>query len=333
MTQQVPVFQSFLGPTLLSYLQWRQGLGYKDCRTQLIHLRDFDHYLLFYGVSNISQIDEGLLVQWLHAVPSRSPGTKNNRLKTIRGFCRYLVRAGMAREDASSHIAYLKENPRLPYIYTLKELAAILEQARQRQRSPRHRFAWQVMETLIYLTYACGLRISEALNLRIEDINFQENTLSIWKTKFNKERLLPFSHETKEQLKNYLLVRNGLYPQGDKGYVFCHSRGRYSYNTIKTMFKKLLAATGFLNGKGRNTPCFHSLRHAFAVHRLYKWYQEDKNILNKLPLLSCYMGHVDIENTRVYITVTRMLLREGNRRFREYFEGMPANLLKKALTR
>ena len=64
----------------------------------------------------------------------------------------------------------------------------------------------------------------------------------------------------------------------------------------------------------------HDLRHTFAVHRLYKWYQEGHDIHNKLPLLSTYMGHTAIYCTEVYLTIALDLLREGDRRFQAAFE-------------
>lgn len=68
-----------------------------------------------------------------------------------------------------------------------------------------------------------------------------------------------------------------------------------------------------------------------ATHRLYKWYQEGHDILNKLPLLSTAMGHVNIEHTQVYLTVTRALLREADRRFQCAFEEVSQRALNRAL--
>lgn len=68
-----------------------------------------------------------------------------------------------------------------------------------------------------------------------------------------------------------------------------------------------------------------------AVHRLYKWYQEGHDILNKLPLLSTYMGHVNIENTQVYLTVIQAILREADRRFQRDFEDVTQRALHRAL--
>ena len=85
--------------------------------------------------------------------------------------------------------------------------------------------------------------------------------------------------------------------------------------------RKILTRCGRQRSTGRG-PRLHDLRHTFATHRLYKWYQDGQDPLNRLPWLTTYMGHVNIEKTQVYLTVTETLLREGDRRFQERFEGL-----------
>ena len=113
---------------------------------------------------------------------------------------------------------------------------------------------------------------------------------------------------------------------------FAHPGGKYSNGGIQKRFYLLLAHCG-MTKSGRGGPRLHDLRHAFAVHRLYKWYQEGRDILNKLPLLSTYMGHVNIENTQVYLTITQALLREGDRRFQRGFEAVADKALKRAFNK
>ncbi|MBK8574192.1 MAG: tyrosine-type recombinase/integrase [Elusimicrobia bacterium] len=75
----------------------------------------------------------------------------------------------------------------------------------------------------------------------------------------------------------------------------------------------------------KHGPRIHDLRHTFAVHRLYKWYQDGADPLNKLPDLSTFMGHACFENTQVYLTITKDLLREGDKRFQALAEDTAKN--------
>jgi len=68
-------------------------------------------------------------------------------------------------------------------------------------------------------------------------------------------------------------------------------------------------------------PRLHDLRHAAAVHRLTAWYREGKDVQRLLPLLSTYLGHVDIASTQLYLTMTPELLNEASQRFAQYVFG------------
>lgn len=329
------IFHSFLAPHLKSYLEFRQKLGYTSFAepSRLYRAKDMDYYVVFYGLSSIQQLDEGFLVNWIHALPHRSPGTKNTLLWFARGFFNYLIRLGLAHDNPAQRIRDLKTKPYRPYIFTLKEIQQLLEEARL------HKCRWApkclvgpTMETLIFLLYACGLRISEALNLKIQDVDFEENILSLWKTKFHKERLVPFSDAAAKKLKAYLALRIKRFPPGaPQDPFFCHRTGKYTKCSIGAHFRQILVRCGLANPKGRGAPRLHDLRHSAATHRLYKWYQDGHDILNKLPLLSVYMGHVNIENTQVYLTVTQALLREADRRFQNAFEEVTQRALNRVL--
>jgi len=329
------IFHSFLAPQLKSYFEFRQKLGYTSFAdsSQFCWAKDLDHYVLFHSLSSMRQLDEGFLVNWVHAIAHRSPGTKNKLLSFARGFFNYLIRLGLAHDNPAQRVRDLRIKPYKPYIFTLKEIQQLLEEARL------HKYCWApkcfigpTMETIIFLLYACGLRISEALNLKIQDVDFEENILSLWKTKFHKERLVPFSTAAAKKLKVYLDLRTRHFPPvSPQDPFFCHRAGKYTKHPIEEHFRQLLVRCGMAKPKGRGAPRLHDLRHSMATHRLYKWYQDGHDILNKLPLLSVHMGHVNIENTQVYLTVTQALLREADRRFQGAFEEVTQRALNRAL--
>ena len=329
------LFHSFLAPQLKSYLEFRQKLGYTSFAdpSNLHRAKELDCYVVFRGLSSIRQLDEGLLVNWVHALPRRSPGTKNTLLWFARGFFNYLIRLGLAHDNPAQRIRDLKTKPYQPYIFTLKEIQLLLEEARLHKcRWAPKCFLGPTMETIIFLLYACGLRISEALNLKIQDVDFEENILSLWKTKFHKERLVPFSDAAAKKLKVYLDLRTKRFPSAShQDPFFCHRTGKYTKCSIEAHFRQLLVRCGMAKPKGRGAPRLHDLRHSMATHRLYKWYQDGHDILNKLPLLSVAMGHVNVEHTQVYLTVTQALLREADRRFQSAFEEVTQRALNRAL--
>lgn len=325
-------FHSFLAPHLKAYLELKQKLGYTSF-VKRVRAKDLDYYLLFFGASSLQNITEATLAQWIHSAPKLSPRTKNGKLCFARGFFNYLIRIGLAQDNPALRIPYLKAKSRPPYLYSLQDIHKILKATQYyRKRYPDRPLGW-TLETMLFLIYACGLRLSEALNLKMKDLDFEQNTLALWNTKFHKERLLPFSDAAAKKLRAYLGVHGRFSsPSQPDTPFFCQIGGeKYKGGLIEYHFRRILRRCGIGPPKGRDAPRIHDLRHAFAVHRLYKWYQEGADPLNKLPLLSTYMGHVNIENTQVYLTITQSLLREGDRRFQNTFEDLAHKSVKRVL--
>ena len=330
MTAGLRLFHSALAHHLQAYLEFKQKLGYTSFYN-LHAAKDFDGYLLFRSVTSVRQLDERLVANWMHSIPTQAAATKNAKLRFARGFLNYLVRLDLLPDNPAQRIHYLRQKVYKPYIYTLQEIHRILEAARGLQRRYPNRLTGWTMETFVLLAYACGLRLGEAIRLKIEDVDFEQGCLALWKTKFHKERLVPFSPAVGQKLQAYLARRDkARLPAGPRDPFFAHPGGKYSKGGVQQRFHLLLALCG-MTKSGRGGPRLHDLRHAFAVHRLYKWYQEGHDILNKLPLLSTYMGHVNIENTQVYLTITQALLREGDRRFQSSFEGVSDKALRRAI--
>lgn len=319
---------SFLAPQLQAYLELRRRLGYISTRSCALQ---FDHYLTFREIVSVEGITEALVMDWIHAASGRAPGTKNVLLSFARSLLRHLVRVGLVRENPAERIPVFQGEPRRkPYLYSLHEIHRILEEAGKfKALFPNRLLGWS-LQTMILLIYACGLRRGEALKLRIKDVDFEEKTLALWNTKFHKERIVCFSAEVGEKLSAYLALRNKhrACDSGEAPFFWWDAR-RCPISLVAKYFRRILVRCGLSKPTGPG-PRLHDLRHAFATHRLYKWYQDGKDPLNRLPWLSTYMGHVNIEKTQVYLTVTQTLLREGDRRFQDAFEELAQKALGRA---
>jgi integrase/recombinase XerD len=317
-------FSSFLKELLPGFMNFKAKLGctsYLRTGTSWTQARDLDYFLSFHNYGSIEQLNEDHLQRWIHCFPKQAANTKNLKIRFARGLFHYLIHLGLAKHNAAQRISYLKEPRPKRYIYTLKEIKDILQATQSLKRQHPNRLLGWTMETMVLLYYGCGLRLMEALNLKIKDVAFNENTLALWNTKFHKERLVPLSTPMTQHLKSYLKFRLKRHPTSDVSAPFfrlTHSK-RPHRSVIQYHFRRLLVRCRLAKPRGRG-PRLHDLRHAFAVHRLYKWYQEGHHPLNKLPLLSTYMGHRTVQSTQVYLTITNALLREGDRRFQASFE-------------
>ena len=83
-------------------------------------------------------------------------------------------------------------------------------------------------------------------------------------------------------------------------------------DSLLNLLEKALCVTAAI---GEPLPCLHDIRHSFAVQCVLAWYRANRDVNTLLPALSTYLGHVSVENTRVYLQANGLLLDEANQRF------------------
>jgi integrase len=207
-----------------------------------------------------------------------------------------------------------------PYIYSRDELQRLLDATAIMEdgRSPLQHVTFR---TLLLVLYGAGLRPSEGLRLRCCDVDLAESILSIWDTKFFKSRLVPIGTALAAALGKYHMARQHLpMPDGSRSAFFAsRTGGPIGLNRLETVFVRLREHAGVQKPPdARWQPRLHDMRHAFAVHRLIAWYHEGADVQACLPLLSTYLGHVNVSGTQAYLTMTPELLAQASKRFERY---------------
>ncbi len=150
--------------------------------------------------------------------------------------------------------------------------------------------------TMLELMYASGLRVSELVNLKLSDINFEAGFIRV-RGKGDKERVVPIAHRSMEKLKKYLVeLRPKLLKRNASDYVFLNNRGQAM---TRQRFWQNLKAMGKIAGVNV-TP--HMIRHSFATHLLEGG--ADLRSLQKM------LGHSDISTTQIYTKVSMDRLRK-----------------------
>jgi len=213
----------------------------------------------------------------------------------------------------------------VPHIYSQDELQRLLD-ATACCESSRCKLQPYTCRMLILLLYAAGLRISEALSLRLTDMDLTAGILTIRESKFYKTRLVPMSPALNVTLGQYVAQRAKDHPTPLDAALFLTRTGTpVARHTAENVFSRLRVRAGVLRPDGsRYQPRLHDLRHAFAVHRFVSWYRQGADVQRLLPQLATYLGHVHIAATQRYLTLTPELLHEASRRFERYAqEGQP----------
>jgi integrase/recombinase XerD len=242
------------------------------------------------------------------------------RYDALNGFYRYALSRGLVGNSSLPTIKPRRPQPFVPYIYTHEELHRLLAAALTYQKHRGHLEPLMV-KTLLILLYGSGLRLSEALSLRLADVDLGQAVLTIRDSKFFTSRLVPIGAPLNEKLRQYLAHRQqaGHAQFGDAPFFVKRNGQRVDAWNIEEAFRSIRQVAGINRTDGaRYQPRLHDLRHTFAVHRLTSWYQEGKDVQRLLPMLSVYLGHRYLASTSVYLTMIPELLAQASQRFEHY---------------
>ena len=148
-----------------------------------------------------------------------------------------------------------------------------------------------------------GLRLSEALNLQLGDVDLEQAVLTIRTAKFGRWRLVPVHSSTCAVLVDYLERRERFFSRPVSSYVFVTRRGtRLDTGHVHRAFYALSRQTGLRATGASNGPRLHDFRHRFAVQVLIRWYESGEDAWRRLPVLSTYLGHVYVAGTYWYLS-------------------------------
>ena len=282
-----------------AYLAGRRTAGFQLNDHEGI-LRDF---VRFASARGDAVVRTRTVLEWVRARDG-SPLRRCVRLRTVVHFARYL-QAEDERHEVPPADACGRHRPRRrpPFLFTPQDVTALVRAARV--MGPAGAWPSLVYSTLFGLLACTGLRISEALNLRLEDVTAEG--LVVRHTKFGKSRLLPLHRTTRIALAAYLARR----PQevGTCEYVFPSRKGRQLHdNTVRYVFHRLVRSLGIARGEGRPRPRLHDLRFYFANQALTNGPADHNGISRHMVALTTYLGHSDVRNSYWYLEATPTLL-------------------------
>jgi integrase/recombinase XerD len=278
------------------YLSLRQTLGYK-LKGKSGNLRKFARFAADKGNTHVCV---STALEW--AGGASSAYARHIRLRDVAHLARFLHAEDPAHEIPSD-LLHTPRRRSLPYIYAPEEIVQLIRAARRlRESYPIRR---KVYSTMIGLIAATGLRISEALNLRLHDIR-PDGVLQICHTKFGKSRLLPLHPTAATALDAYLEERCRLAVTDD--HVFLSAGNQRIHSTMATYtFRRICRLAGIVPARTR-PPRIHDLRHTFATRALEQCSMQREAVARHFVALSTYLGHTSIGNTYWYLEATPELM-------------------------
>lgn len=298
-----------------AYITLQQSLGLRS-KTAKRTLRRFGRQM---GDVHIDDIQAEQVLDFLQGSGPLS-STWRTKYRLLSGLYRFANSRGYVATSPLPPNLPKFPPQQTPYIYSTQELQRLLD-ATSVLESICSRLQAPMFRTLIMLLYGSGLRVSEALELTMHDVDLEQRIITVRDTKFYKTRLVPIGPKLALEL-TALGDRRRLLPMpnGEDSRFFASRTGaRWDYPRVITLFQRVRHAAGIECPPGElRPPRMHDLRHTAAIHRVIAWYQSGQDVQRLLPKLATYLGHVDISSTQRYLQMTPELLHEASQRFANY---------------
>jgi integrase/recombinase XerD len=283
----------------LNYLLVEKGLSKKTLESYSSDLTRYLNFLKTKRIKTISDADTAAILKHLISLRIAGLGARSRarHLVTIRGFYRFLVEEKVIKNDPTRIIDLPKSGLKLPDVLSFKEVERVLNTPDINKPTEARDAA------MIELLYAAGLRVSELVNLKLQDVNLEACFVRVF-GKGSKERVVPIGLYAKEKIDFYIKTfRAKLLKNVASPYLFVARAGK---PMTRQGFWKLLRKYGQKAGIIRKIKP-HSLRHSFASHLL-----EGGADLRSVQIM---LGHVDISTTQIYTHVAREHLKKIHEKF------------------
>ncbi len=288
-----------LADRFLNYLVVEKGLAEQTIDAYSSDLTRFLDFLGEGGTSDILLIDAAILLRYLIRLrrSGLDPRSRARHLVTLRGFFRFLLQERVIESDPSRMIDLPKAGLRLPDVLSVSEVRQLLEAPDPATPIGARDAA------MVELLYAAGLRVSELVHLRLQDVNLEAGFVRVL-GKGSKERIVPIGAHARRRIADYLEGgRNRQLGGRVSPHLFVARAGRpMSRQGFWKLLKKYALAAGI---RKKVTP--HTLRHSFASHLLEGGAD--------LRAVQAMLGHADIATTQIYTHVARDRIRRAHEKF------------------
>ena len=270
----------------LDYLKFQKRFSEHTIKAYENDLNAFEDFMLDeFEESDLTQVHHSMVRSWILKLVELEMArtTIKRKLSSIRSFYKYLLRSGKVKLNVAAQVVVPKPPRKLLRLVPEEDMLALLSLEVDEDDY------WLYSQSLILdLFYQCGLRLSELIDLRIEDLRLDASYIKV-KGKGSKEREIPIGESLLRRLKFYLeRHRSGLADSQSAGSLFLSPRGKKLYP--KLVYNSVNAYLSMVSGVEQKSP--HTLRHSFASHLLNRG--ADLNSVKEL------LGHSSLAATQVY---------------------------------
>ena len=291
-------FQSSLEPYITGLITEKRAHGYKYEFEEYI-LSKFDGYWVLHGFCD-ARITRDRLIDWMNKQENESTGYHSQRISFIRQLCLYMNSVGVL-----TYIPGPVSNPPQAIVHVLSSeevlsFFSVLDSLHILHNKPEFatmKYEYQIMFRLIY---SCGLRVSEACNLKTSSIDFVKGTVTIYGSKNDKDRLIYLPDDLLSDFTDYNNYIRKFF--GFEPIWFFPSVNPVKHihkTTVAGKFNAVWSKTPYAEHCDRK-PTTHCLRHSMIVRRMNSWMDQGVDLNVMLPYLSKFLGHSSPSETFYY---------------------------------
>ena len=264
----------------ITYLSSEKRFSEHTIKSYTTDLKQFTYFLSseFQIIDEINEISFQIIRTWIASLLEKglSPRSVNRKISTLKTYFKFLIREGKLIENPMMKVVAPKSKKRLPVFIEEDQIASLLNEVQFEEG-----FVGQRNRLIIELFYVTGIRLSELINIKISDVDFNNQSIKVL-GKRNKERIIPLSSTTINSLNNF--IENNQ----KNHFLFTNLDGMKLYTKlVYRLVNKYIAKISSVNKKSP-----HILRHTFATHMLNNG--ADINAIKEL------LGHANLSATQVY---------------------------------
>lgn len=291
-------YQSCLAPYIKAFILKKRLEGFSYNSAEYL-LKRFDAFCVEQHLIK-PVITRELIMEWGTIRDMESKITCSGRVSVVRGLALYMQSQGM---EAYIPNRFCRKSHHIAYVLSDDEIREFFKEVDNYTPSSKvGAFKRLAMEyrILFRVIYCCGLRVSEARKIKIEDINLHNGSIRLMQSKGQRDRIVYLADDLSELCTIYIKHLSSIYNTSSPWLFPARSPDGYlCASGINQKFKQLWSKTSYAMNCDK-TPTVHSLRHSFVVKRMNLWMKSEIPLKSMMPYLSKYLGHRSPDETFYY---------------------------------
>lgn len=267
----------------LDHLSLEKRYSVHTVRSYKTDLLIFQRYLEEIHQTNPLKATNKMIRSWLvsEIENGNSPRSINRKISTLKSFYKFALKDKLVRKNPTLVLTTAKVSKKLPSFLSQEEINTLLD-----NHPFEKNFEGVRNRLLVELFYSTGIRLSEMINIKINDFDKQGRQLKVL-GKRNKERIIPLSREIISSIESYIEYRNGITIKNQLFLMLTTKGEKLNPSLVYRIINHLLSQVSSLKS---TSP--HVLRHTFATHMLNNG--ADLNVIKEI------LGHASLSATEVY---------------------------------